>query len=198
MKNKLLPWSIPFWVLLFALAPAKAQEFHKRGSVPHENYRKTTPISEKNLVEEHVNRSKTSSTPVPKFSSSSSTADRIAGNILQNEKVKRTNKPALPPVSEKYKTLKQPKRIGEGLDATAMQKKQMIAANREYHQGQIKSDQSKTVLSPAVQAKKGVKANMTQAEVDHIIPKAKGGTNSYSNLQVLSKAENLKKGIKTQ
>lgn len=35
---------------------------------------------------------------------------------------------------------------------------------------------------------------MNQAEVDHIIPKAKGGTNSYNNAQVLTKEENLKKG----
>ena len=37
---------------------------------------------------------------------------------------------------------------------------------------------------------------MNQAEIDHIIPRSKGGTNKSSNLQVLSKEENLKKGNK--
>ncbi|WP_142726502.1 HNH endonuclease [Chryseobacterium sp. ON_d1] len=43
------------------------------------------------------------------------------------------------------------------------------------------------------QSKKGVKANMNQAEIDHIKAKSKGGTNSYKNSQVLNKKENLDK-----
>jgi len=38
--------------------------------------------------------------------------------------------------------------------------------------------------------------NMNQAEVDHIVPKSKGGTNDSSNAQVLSKKENLIKSNK--
>ncbi|MEN9548298.1 MAG: endonuclease [Bacteroidota bacterium] len=34
---------------------------------------------------------------------------------------------------------------------------------------------------------------MNQAEIDHKTPKSKGGSNSSSNAQVLSKDENLKK-----
>ena len=34
----------------------------------------------------------------------------------------------------------------------------------------------------------------TQAEIDHIKPRSKGGSNENSNLQDLSKEENLKKG----
>jgi 5-methylcytosine-specific restriction endonuclease McrA len=41
---------------------------------------------------------------------------------------------------------------------------------------------------------KGQKVNMNQAEIDHVKAKSKGGTNSNSNAQVLSKEENLKKG----
>ena len=44
--------------------------------------------------------------------------------------------------------------------------------------------------------KKGEKANMNQAEVDHIFPKSKRGTNSFFNALVLSKKENLLKSNK--
>ena len=37
---------------------------------------------------------------------------------------------------------------------------------------------------------------MNQAEIDHIYPKSKGGTNSSSNAQVVSKDENLRKSNK--
>lgn len=59
----------------------------------------------------------------------------------------------------------------------------------------IKRDRSGKILDPAVQSKKGVSANMNQAEIDHITPKAKGGSNSNSNARVLSKEENLKKEV---
>lgn len=37
---------------------------------------------------------------------------------------------------------------------------------------------------------------MNQSEVDHVKPKSKGGTNSSSNAQILSKEENLRKSNK--
>lgn len=43
------------------------------------------------------------------------------------------------------------------------------------------------------QIKKGEKANMNQAEIDHVKAKSKGGANSYKNAQVLRKTENLDK-----
>ncbi|WP_238567926.1 DUF6443 domain-containing protein [Flavobacterium sp. ASV13] len=93
-----------------------------------------------------------------------------------------------------YSNLKDSKSVGPGKPYTSAQKKNIIQENMAKNGGVIKSDLSGKVLDPAVQSKKGVKANMNQAEVDHITAKSKGGKNSYGNAQVLSKEENLKKG----
>ena len=60
--------------------------------------------------------------------------------------------------------------------------------------GVLRSDQSGAVLDLPTQSKKGQKANMNQAEIDHIDPRSKGGNNASSNAQVLSKKENIAKG----
>jgi hypothetical protein len=93
-----------------------------------------------------------------------------------------------------YANLKDAKTVGEGKNFTQTQKQAIINANKANNSGVIKSDQTGKILDPAVQSKKGVSANMNQAEIDHITPKAKGGGNSNTNAQVLSKEENLKKG----
>lgn len=56
------------------------------------------------------------------------------------------------------------------------------------------SDGDGRKLNPPSKSVKGQKADMNQTEIDHINPKSKGGSNDNSNLQVLSKEENLKKG----
>lgn len=93
----------------------------------------------------------------------------------------------------KYSNIPNPKNVKEGGKFTQRQKKAVLEENRKRNGGVIKSDQSGLVLDKPAKSKKGQKANMKQAEIDHIIPRSKRGTNSSSNTQVLSKEENLRK-----
>ena len=92
-----------------------------------------------------------------------------------------------------YSNLKDNKSVGPGKKFTPEQKKAVLQENMKRNGGVIKSDASGKVLDQPVQSKKGVKANMNQAEIDHKNPKSKNGSNSYNNAQVLSKEENLRK-----
>jgi RHS repeat-associated protein len=98
--------------------------------------------------------------------------------------------------SDKYSKLPEPKKVEPGKDFTPAQKRRIIEENKNQNQGVIKSDKSGKAANPAQQSKKGQKADMNQAEVDHVQPKSKGGSNSNSNAQVLTKEENLKKSNK--
>jgi hypothetical protein len=95
--------------------------------------------------------------------------------------------------SGKYSNLKEPKKVGEGLETTSAQRKRILEENKRQNGGVLKSDESGKELSMPKKAEKGVKADMNQAEVDHIKAKSKGGSNSNSNLRVISKEENIKK-----
>ncbi|TDB58550.1 DUF6443 domain-containing protein [Arundinibacter roseus] len=94
----------------------------------------------------------------------------------------------------KYSGLKEPRNVGDGKSFTPAQKKRILEENRAKNGGNIKSDQSGNNLNSPQQSKKGQKADMNQAEIDHIKPKSKGGSNSNSNARVISKEENLRKG----
>lgn len=92
-----------------------------------------------------------------------------------------------------YSSLPEPKNVSVGKKFTQTQKARILQANRDANGGVLRSDKSGQVLNNPVQSKKGVKANMKQAEVDHVKARSKGGTNSNNNAQVLSKKENINK-----
>ena len=96
----------------------------------------------------------------------------------------------------KYSDIPNPKKIGIGKKTTPYQRKQILEKNRRLNNGELRSDGDGRLLNKPTKNIKGQKADLNQAEIDHIIPKSKGGTNENSNLQVLSKEENLKKGNK--
>ena len=98
----------------------------------------------------------------------------------------------------KYNKVKDPTNVGEGKNFTKRQKKEILEENRRINGGVLRSDISGKELDYPSQTQKGVKANMNQAEIDHVYPKSKGGTNKSSNAQVISKEENLRKSNKIQ
>ncbi len=96
-------------------------------------------------------------------------------------------------VKSNYSNLKDSKSVGAGKRFTSAQKKKIIQQNIERNGGVIKSDLSGEILVPATKSQKGVTPNLLEVHIDHIDPRSKGGKNSYSNAQVLSRYENIKK-----
>ena len=93
-----------------------------------------------------------------------------------------------------YSNLPDPKNAGPGKKTTSTQRKQILKQNKDRNGGVIRSDQDGSILDPPSKMVKGQKANMNQAEIDHITARSKGGSNRNTNLQVLSKEQNLRKG----
>jgi RHS repeat-associated protein len=92
-----------------------------------------------------------------------------------------------------YANLEDHPSAGPGKDFTQAQKRNILNANREKNGGTLLSDESGTQAGAPQQSKKGITPPSNEAQVDHIEPKSKGGSNSYKNAQVLTREENLKK-----
>lgn len=92
-----------------------------------------------------------------------------------------------------YRNIPDPPGVAAGKDFTAAQKEAIIAANRARNGGVVKSDLSGRELSAPAKSQKGVSPSPDEWQIDHIVPQDQGGTNSYSNARVISKAENRAK-----
>jgi hypothetical protein len=93
-----------------------------------------------------------------------------------------------------YANLTNPANIGNQ-DFTAAQKKQIYAANMKKN-GQLICDLTGQQLTRAKKSIKGVKPSPFEAQIDHIKPFSKGGTNSFGNAMVLSRYANRFKSAK--
>ena len=92
-----------------------------------------------------------------------------------------------------YSVLKEPQTVGPGLKTTPTQRQRILDYNRLMNGGVLRSDIDGAVLDAPANVPKGGKANMNQAEVDHMRERVNGGSNSNSNQRVVSKKQNLEK-----
>jgi len=95
-----------------------------------------------------------------------------------------------------YSHLEDPVNVGAGQDFTAIQKRTIIEENMNRNGGVVRSDLSGEELVKPSKSQRGVTPPKNEWQIDHIDTKVNGGSNSYSNAQVLSREENRNKWYK--
>ncbi len=95
-----------------------------------------------------------------------------------------------------YSQISDPKNVGVGKNFTVRQKREAIKINLERNNGIVRSDQSGIPLVKPQKSMKGVTPKNNEWQFDHIISKKNNGTNSSSNIQILSRQENRIKSWK--
>jgi hypothetical protein len=103
-------------------------------------------------------------------------------------------KEVVPGRGGRYGHLEDPPAANSGKNFTPTQRKTIFAENERQNGGPLRDDRTGEVLVPPQQRKRGVPAPPNEAQVDHVYPKSKGGPNTYSNAEVRSRLNNIRKG----
>jgi RHS repeat-associated protein len=104
---------------------------------------------------------------------------------------------AAAPTTSGYAHLRDPSNVGVK-PFTRRQHREALAANRAANQGVLRSDRSGRILAQPQQSKRGRTPPINEANLDHVVPMDAQGTNSYRNLQILARDENLTKRNKRE
>ena len=121
---------------------------------------------------------------------------RITVGSITKTVRKKVRKTITKQIKRHYAHLKDHKSVGSGKNFTAAQKRKILAENKKRNGGVIRCDITGEVCVPSRKSKKGVSPPHNEAQIDHIRPKSKGGTNSYRNAQVATRKANRHKSNK--
>lgn len=80
-----------------------------------------------------------------------------------------------------------------GKDFSKREKEKVIEANRQKNDGKVVCEECKVETTKPEQSQKGVTPPKTDRQVDHVVPKSKGGSGTAENGQVLCRSCNIKK-----
>lgn len=97
-----------------------------------------------------------------------------------------------------YSNLPDSTSVGPGKPFSSSQKKAIITENMNRNGGVVRSDGDGRILIQPSKSMKGVTPSPDEWQIDHINPRSLGGSNSYSNAQVLSRQENRLKSNKVE
>jgi 5-methylcytosine-specific restriction endonuclease McrA len=112
----------------------------------------------------------------------------------------KVNAPRGPPgaTAPPYAHLKDHPSVGPGKPTTPSQRRKLFEENRANNNGVLRDDRTgESLVSPQVH-RKGMSPPANEAHVDHVYPRSKGGSNSFRNLEIRSRANNLSKSDKVE
>jgi len=89
-----------------------------------------------------------------------------------------------------YSGVPEPRKVGPYLETTRAQRARLLEYNKKMNGGTIRSDIDGAPADQPTLMRKGQKANMNQAEVEHIKERSTWGSNSNRNQRVTTKQQN--------
>jgi len=95
-----------------------------------------------------------------------------------------------------YGHLNEPTSAGPGKKFTQAQKQKIRAENQARNGGVLRDDSTGEALVQPQKSQRGVTPPTNEAQVDHVYPRSEGGPNSYSNAEVRSRTNNIRKSNK--